>query len=314
MKALWHHTKDESRVLESTLLPNSTIVKSKYSLISLGTERLVATGMVPPALQQSMVVPYMEGSFQFPVKYGYSIVGTVVESNNFEVGTLIHSMHPHQDIFAIDAMHAVVIPKDVPAKRAILVANMETVINAVWDAQLQQGEKILVAGYGIIGAMLARICSYRYGCDVYVLEVDEHKKNLLKSFGYKDALSNNVEYETAFNCSANEVALQFCIDNVGEEGSVVELSWYGANKVNLELGGSFHSMRKKIISSQVSNIPKNKRGEWTYEKRKELAFDLLKDDFFDLLLDHEIPFYESATFFNSIRNNKPKGVGHFIKY
>ena len=51
------------------------LVRSLYSAVSEGTERLVLAGKVPPNLHQAMRVPYMEGDFSFPVKYGYSLVG-----------------------------------------------------------------------------------------------------------------------------------------------------------------------------------------------------------------------------------------------
>jgi threonine dehydrogenase-like Zn-dependent dehydrogenase len=316
MRALWHYSHEESRLLSSVSNESGfdTVVRSLYSLISLGTETLVAKGLVPENLQQSMKVPYMEGRFSFPVKYGYSLVGTVVKSDSFQPGTVIHVMHPHQDRVEIEAKHAMVVPEQIPTKRAILVANMETVVNAVWDADLQQGQHVIIAGYGIIGSMLARICSSKFGCRVSILETDERKDEAIRQAGYQNAHSEKVTYDVAFNCSANELALQFCIDHVGEECAVIELSWYGIKAINIQLGGTFHSMRKKIISSQVSQIPKRKRAEWNYDNRKHLAFDFLKDDFFDSLLDFEIPFEDSARFFNTIRTEQSKGIGHFIKY
>lgn len=316
MRALWHCSSEESRLLSGVPSESScnTVVRSLYSLISLGTESLVAKGLVPDSLQQTMKVPYMEGCFSFPVKYGYSLVGTVMKSSVFPIGTIIHVMHPHQDIISIDASHAMVVPPEIPTKRAILVANMETVINAVWDADLQKDQRVLVAGYGIIGSMLARICAATFGCSVSVLETNELKRDAIRQAGYLDAYAENASYDVAFNCTANELALQYCIDHIEEECAVIELSWYGTKAIHIQLGGTFHSMRKKIISSQVSSIPKHKRLDWNYASRKRLAFDFLKDDFFDALLDAEIPFEDSARFFNQIRTEPSKAIGHFITY
>jgi threonine dehydrogenase-like Zn-dependent dehydrogenase len=112
---------------------------------------------------------------------------------------------------------------------------METVINAVWDASLQTGQNILIAGYGTIGAMLARICQLNYSGNVFILETDETKNNYIKIHGYKHAADEEIVYDVAFNCTANENALQYCIDHVGEESAVIELSWYGNQKVSLQL-------------------------------------------------------------------------------
>jgi hypothetical protein len=315
MKALWHINNRQSIIEEvPTSLSYHTTVKSLYSLISLGTEMLVARNLVPESMHDIMKVPYMEGSLGLPVKYGYSVIGSVLNSDKLEEGSIVHVMHPHQDIFSVDSLHTTRVPTDIPPKRATLASNMETVINAVWDASLQTGQNILIAGYGTIGAMLARICQFNYSCNVLILETDESKKNYIQMHGYKHASEAVVEYDVAFNCTANENALQYCIDHVGEEAVVIELSWYGNQKVSLQLGDTFHSMRKKIISSQVSKIPKKKRDEYSYEKRKELAFEYLKDNFYDNILTNEISFDESADFFNAKRNEKPSGIGHYIKY
>jgi threonine dehydrogenase-like Zn-dependent dehydrogenase len=315
MKALWHNDNRESTIEETEFSSSyPTKIKSLYSLISLGTESLVAKGLVPENMHKIMQVPYMEGTLGLPVKYGYSVIGSVVKSDEIAAGTIVHVMHPHQDVFSIETMHATRVPIGIAPKRAALVSNMETVINAVWDANLQTGQNVLIAGYGIIGAMLARICQEKYSCHVNILETDDTKNNYIQAHGYTKATSGDIVYDVAFNCTANENALQYCIDHVGEEGLIIELSWYGTQKVCLDLGSSFHSMRKKIISSQVSKIPKNKRSEYTSAKRKNLAFDLLNDDFFDSLLTDEIPFEESADFFNKLRIEKPSGIGYYLKY
>lgn len=315
MKALWHINEKESRVLESEHVPIAdTEIESLYSLISLGTERLVANGNVPKELYTSMAVPYMEGDFSFPVKYGYSLVGRVLKSAALETGSLVHVMHPHQNSCYIHANSASVVPGNIPAKRAILVANMETAINAVWDSGITNSEMVLIAGYGIIGALLARVCKQLYNCNVYILEQEETKMENAVSHGYSVASGDQGMYDVAFNCTANENALQYCIDNIKKEAAVIELSWYGIKKVNICLGGSFHNLRKKIIASQVSAIPVHKRPEWDYAKRKSFAFEILQDGFYDLLLTNEIAFEKSPDFFNQNRQSRLPGIGYYISY
>jgi threonine dehydrogenase-like Zn-dependent dehydrogenase len=314
-KALWHLTKSKSILKEVELnISYDTIIQSSYSLISAGTEKLVATGLVPEKLHETMKVPYMEGALGLPVKYGYSVTGRIVSSGIFEKDALVHIMHPHQDLICADAKNCTLIPAFIPLKRATLVANMETVVNAIWDANLTHNNSILIAGYGTVGALLARVCKTRFNAHVDFIERNEDRINALKMHGYQLASIEKYNYDIAFNCSASNEALQYCIDHVDEEGSIIELSWYGDIKVTLSLGETFHSMRKKIISSQVSNIPKSKRAEWNYEKRKQLAFEYLKDPFFDYLITDEIPFEETPHFFERLRNDNLNGIGYCIKY
>ena len=315
MKALWHINEKESRILETKPIHFSdTTIKALYSLISVGTERLIANGNVPVELFASMAVPYMEGAFRFPVKYGYSLVGKVLESTVLKAGTLVHVMHPHQNICPVLANMATTVPANIPAKRAILVANMETAINAMWDSGITNEETVLIAGYGIIGALLARVCKQLYNCKVYILEQDETKMNKAVSHGYAISTAHPVLYDVAFNCTASENALQYCIDNIKNEAAVIELSWYGTKKVSICLGGSFHVLRKKIIASQVSAIPVSKQPEWDYAKRKSFAFKILEDEFYDKLLTNEIAFDESPEFFNLNRQSSLTGIGYYICY
>ena len=62
--ALWHLDSNRSALQETSLTEQEDdqyiTIKSLYSLISTGTENLVATGKVPKALHQVMGVPYMD--------------------------------------------------------------------------------------------------------------------------------------------------------------------------------------------------------------------------------------------------------------
>jgi len=76
MKALWHidanTTEWRSQPLSYDASKDYIHIKTNYSMISTGTERLVAIGAVPPSMYEQMTVPYMEGNFDFPIKYGYA--------------------------------------------------------------------------------------------------------------------------------------------------------------------------------------------------------------------------------------------------
>ena len=109
-------------------------VRSRYSAISRGTEALIAAGRVPESEYQRMRAPFMAGDFPFPVKYGYATVGEVEAGPAALVGRTVFALHPHQTISIVPAEAAVPVPGDCPAARAVLAANMETALNATWDA------------------------------------------------------------------------------------------------------------------------------------------------------------------------------------
>jgi threonine dehydrogenase-like Zn-dependent dehydrogenase len=45
------------------------------------------------------------------------------------------------------------LPEGVPPGRAVLAANMETALNAVWDAAAKPGERAHVVGGGVVGCL-----------------------------------------------------------------------------------------------------------------------------------------------------------------
>ncbi|NJK98832.1 MAG: zinc-binding alcohol dehydrogenase [Bacteroidales bacterium] len=226
-------------------------------------------------------------------------------------------MHPHQSLITVNQKDIFPVPGFIPAKRATLASNMETAVTAIWDSGISAGDKVLVVGFGIIGALVAMLARMIPGVEVLVLEKEHGRVLRAESFGFKVLSTNRrvgTNFDIAFNTSGSGRGLQTCIDVLGMEGKVVELSWFGSDGVNLKLGRGFHYKRKQIISSQVSNIPANKSGRWDYKRRKELVFKLLKDDGFDKLLTLEVPFKNSPEFFKKLRNDDVEDVGVVLSY
>lgn len=315
MQALFHLNEQDSRLKNLDLPPllqGQVLLRSLYSMVSLGTERLVATGQVPASTWPYMEVPYQDGDFSFPIKYGYSLVARVEKGPIQLLGKEVHLMHPHQDICIVAEEAVFPLPGDVPPARATLASNMETAVNAIWDARLKPGSRVLIVGFGMIGALLAGCLRKEPGREFFVLETDPRRKKLAESLGLK-CLSEENQFDIVFHTSATASGLQSAIDLAGFEGKVIELSWYGERSVELNLGASFHHQRKVIQSSQVSHIPTHVP-EMDFRKRKEIVFEILQDAWFDGLLEEAIPFEKLPDFFGKLRRQKLSGVSGLIRY
>ncbi len=83
--------------------PDEALIKTLWSGISRGTERLVFEGRVPASECDTMRAPFQCGAFPFPVKYGYSAVGHVEVGPHHLVGRTVFALHPHQDFFVAPA-------------------------------------------------------------------------------------------------------------------------------------------------------------------------------------------------------------------
>lgn len=317
--ALWHLSDKHSEIrqIQSVLsIQGDCDIKTLYSLVSTGTERIVACGLVPENLHQSMRVPYMEGSFSFPVKYGYSLVGEVVNGPENLKRKIVHLLHPHQDYCTVLAEDVFVVPGDVPAPRATLASNLETALNALWDSGVSAGDKVLVVGFGLIGSLVTRLLTLLPAVQVVVVEVNPNRIQSANMMGFRTAGPEELDadFDLAFHCSSQEAGLQTCVDKTGVEGKIIELSWYGNKGITLHLGGTFHSQRKSIISSQVSSIPASKQARWNFYRRKEVVFELLKNPAFDQHITTVLPFSQLPGLFEKIRKGKAEALSYGINY
>jgi 2-desacetyl-2-hydroxyethyl bacteriochlorophyllide A dehydrogenase len=319
-RALWHLSTRQSLIREGrTGRPESgeCLVQAYYSMISVGTERLVARGGVPPALYAEMAVPYMQGSFAFPLAYGYSLTGVVLDGPREWLGERVHLMHPHQTVCRVRTADLTVIPPAVPLDRAVLASNLETAVNALWDAGPLIGQEVLVVGFGLVGALVAHLLQPIPGIRVHVAEPLPARATLSRQLGH--ALLDPDEplqdhFDLVFHTSATPEGLQAGLDQLRPEGALIELSWYGQRPVSLDLGGSFHYGRKRIISSQVSHIAPAARPHWDARRRKELVFRFLEDPALDQYLGRAIPFEQSADFFNELRQSPLPDINAHLDY
>ena len=286
---------------------NNLLIRTLASGISQGTERIVAGGMVPPEIYRQMHVPYMSGDFTFPVAYGYSLVGEVKSGNGEWKGKRVHLMHPHQDFCRVNTEDVTVLPDALDVARATLLSNMETAITGYWDAQINKGENILVAGFGTIGALLACVLRIKTGNPLTVLEKIPERRKIAENMGFQTIAVPDVNgFDIVFDTTGNPELPGSAFSWLKHEGRLVLMSWYGTRKTALALGGDFHIKRLKIIASQVSEIPRRKRVKWDFKKRKKAAISMLQNPLFETLPIEQIPFAEAPAFFEKLRKYRVK--------
>ncbi len=223
-------------------------------------------------------------------------------------------MHPHQDRCVVPAADVFVVPDGIPPLRAALASNMETALNAVWDAQVSAGDRVLVVGFGIIGSLTARLLQAMPAVQVDIEELHPVRQQFARQMGFALADADDKGYDLAFHTSASSAGLQRCIDAVGFEGKVIEMSWYGDQPVTVHLGGTFHSQRKQIISAQVSHLPASRQSRWTYQRRKAVVFALLREAAFDQHITDTVRFEQLPALFDQIRQGDLSALCWGIAY
>ncbi|MGB7431518.1 MAG: zinc-binding alcohol dehydrogenase [Ahrensia sp.] len=288
-------------------------IETLFSGISRGTERLVFEGRVPVDEHETMRAPFQEGTFSFPVKYGYAAVGRVL--NGDRKGTMAFALFPHQSQFSVPAHMAFPVTEAVPAERAILAANMETAVNIIWDANVSVGDRVVVIGCGVVGALSAYLAAHIPGTQVTIVDIDPTRETLATRLGCDFATPDTIagEADVVIHATANQAGLALAISLAGVEATIVEASWYGAAETTVPLGGKFHHRRQKLISSQVGRIPARQAARWTFARRLTKALSLLVDPALDALISGETAFHEIPLHYDAILRS-PDTLCHRIRY
>ncbi|HEX5660128.1 MAG TPA: zinc-binding alcohol dehydrogenase [Polyangiales bacterium] len=283
-RALWYTGPGQAELrTESLPIPGTeqVQVQARFSAISRGTEGLVFRGQIPASEHERMRAPFQDGSFPFPVKYGYASVGQ-------SEGRDVFCLYPHQAHYVVPRAATIAVPADVPPERAVLAANMETALNAIWDASLGAGDRVCVIGAGVVGALCAYLAARHPGCEVDVIELDAARGPIVEALGAR--LRTRDEYDVVLHASGQPEGLATALSLAGFEARIVELSWYGAREVALPLGGAFHARRLQIVSSQVGHVAPARRARWTHRRRLEKALSLLADPVLDVLFGEDVAF------------------------
>lgn len=296
-EALWYVGPGRMEIRRESLGPladGKVRVRALYGAVSRGTEALVAAGRVPASEYQRMRAPFMGGAFPFPVKYGYATIGRVEAGPEALLARNIFALHPHQTQFDVPAEAAVLVPPDIPLSRAVLAANMETALNATWDAAPGPSGRIAVIGAGVIGALVGFLCARIEGAEVTLIDVNPQREALAGALGLDFAEPDQApaDCDFVFHSSATAAGLTTALNIAGDEATIVEMSWYGAGVVSVPLGGAFHSRRLKIVASQVGRIAPSHRATWTHRQRLEAAIKLTAHPHLDALLTPAVSFRE----------------------
>ncbi|MFM1815386.1 MAG: hypothetical protein RLZ98_2081 [Pseudomonadota bacterium] len=294
-RAIWYVAAGEMELRSEDLKsPGSgeVLIETLYSGVSRGTERLVLSGAVPQAEWHRMRAPFQQGDFPFPVKYGYSTTGRVLAGPDELRGREVFVLHPHQEALVVPADAAVPIPAGIPARRATLAANMETALNAIWDSGAGPGDRIIVVGAGVVGLLTAHIAAGLPGAHVTVVDPAPERETTVRALGAEWAaeLPEAGIADVVFHASATPAGLDTALSAAGFEATVVEMSWYGERRIEVGLGGAFHSQRLKLICSQVGSVSRTRRSRWNHRRRLEAALKLLHEPALDLLVGEEIAF------------------------
>ncbi|MDX1715143.1 MAG: zinc-binding alcohol dehydrogenase [Halomonas venusta] len=295
---------------------NEVRVRALYSGVSRGTESLVFNARVPQSEYLRMRAPFQAGEFPTPVKYGYCNVGYVEQGPDHLLNKTVFCLFPHQDYYVVPVDAVLALPDDVPAYRAVLTANMETAINGVWDANPMLGERVCVVGAGVVGVLVAYLCAQIPGVEVRLIDINPEREALATHLGIAFCTPEQApsDQDCVIHASGQPDGLKLAMSLLGNEGRVIEMSWFGEGDVSLPLGGAFHSQRLTLRASQVGQLPAQLQPRWNYRRRLALALRLLIDPRLDELISGESDFADFPTLAPALFGPDSTALCHRIRY
>lgn len=287
-RTLYFISPKQVEIRETNLPPlqaDEVLVKTVCSAISAGTEMLVYRGQFPQLADSHDA---FSTDLKYPLAYGYACVGRVIEvgknvSREWE-DRLVFSFQPHTSTFIALPSSLIQIPASLSPETACFLPNMETAVNLVQDGAPILGERVVVLGQGIIGLLTASLLSEFPIESLVTVDQFELRRNALPARHLTFGISQKEDIRThlphgadlTYELSGSPIALNDAIEFTAFSGRIVIGSWYGEKRAPIDLGGSFHRSRIKLISSQVSTISPELSGRWDKSRRFEVSWKALE--------------------------------------
>ena len=319
------------------LQPGEVLVHSLYSAISAGSEMLVYQGQVPIDMALDTGLDALkQKQASFPLQYGYAAVGRIEQAGTQVdpswIGKPVFAFQPHASHFITTPSQLVVLPDQINPLAAVFLANTETAVNLVLDGNPQLGEKVIVLGQGIVGLLVSAVLARFPLGGLYALDRIAERRSRAITLGANmacdpgstselAALKKTLSRESAgggadlvYELTGTPAALNLAIDLSGYSGRIVIGSWYGTRSADLQLGGSFHRNRIRIISSQVSTIAPELTGRWDKTRRFETAWEMIRKIRPESLVTHRIPFASAAEAYQLLDRSPDQALQVILEY
>lgn len=274
--------------IRETILPSlkddEVLVETICSAISAGTEMLVYRNQFPHLKDAHDAV---SSDLNYPLAYGYACVGKIREIgkdvNREWENRLVFSFQSHTSHCIAKPENLFPIPYSLTPETACFFPNMETAVNLIQDGAPILGERVLVLGQGVVGLLTASLLNEFPLESLVVVDNYDLRRKALQVTGQrskvKGLLIDDLQpttFDLVYELTGSPTALNDAIGLTTFSGRVVIGSWYGQKQDVINLGGSFHRSRIKLISSQVSTIMPELSGRWNKARRYQVTWEALE--------------------------------------
>jgi threonine dehydrogenase-like Zn-dependent dehydrogenase len=288
----------------------------------------VYRGQVSPEIELGLET--CRGSFSFPVKYAYQVVGKVLAAGKdvpFHEGDLVFARHPHQDLFTMRYNPDLIfrLPPDMDPEVAVFANLADVAYNALLDVPVRIGDAVVVFGQGVVGLFCAVFARKTAG-HLIVADPVEERRNRGVEFGADQAVhpddavraiheaTDGRGADIAIEVSGAPPALQQAINVTGQEGTILTVSYYGSRPVTLTLSPEFHFRRHRIVSSQVSSVGSGLQPRWTFARRMENVLSLLAQIPVKSMISHHFDLKDAPKAYELLDTKPGDSLGMVLRY
>ena len=284
---------------------------------------LVYRGQIRP--DQPTGVTTVEGSFGFPIKYGYQVVGRVVEAGpgvTSRPGETVFARHPHQTLFTMPEGGGLVtpVPPEVDETSAAFANLLDTSLNCLFDVPVRFGDVVVVFGLGIVGLFCAQLAARISDAVIGVDPVGERRaRAMAQGVPYTASAEDALELvrelsqgrlaDICIEASGTSAGLQSAILATGQEGTIGVVAFYGTKSLEITPGDAFHVRRQRIVSSQVVQVGSGLQPRWDRARRFATAMRLAPSMDAGALVTHRLPLDEAPGAYALIDAGDPKSFG-----
>jgi 2-desacetyl-2-hydroxyethyl bacteriochlorophyllide A dehydrogenase len=308
--------------------PGEVTVAGTCSVISPGTEMLVYRGQVRP--DQPTGVVTVEGSFGFPIKYGYQVVGRVIEVGEgvgIAAGELVFARHPHQTLFTAPVGGGIVtvIPPEVDPLSASLANLLDTSMNCLFDVPVRFGDVVAVYGLGLVGLFCAQLAARTSNSVIGIDPVESRRQRAAsRGLGHTTTpeeapaliaeLSEGRLADISIEASGTQAGLQAAILGTGMEGTIGVVAFYGQKHLDLVLSDAFHFRRQKLVSSNVVNVSGSLSHRWNRDRRFTVALGMTTQMDIPSLITHRFSLEKAADAYALVDAGDPGTLGVLLDH
>lgn len=233
MKQIIQDLKNGNTILEEVPVPlvkkGHILIKTKASLVSLGTEKMLVefgkSNLISKAKQQpdkvkqvldkiktDGLVPTLEAVFKKldePLPLGYCNAGEVIAVgegvSNFKIGDKVASNGNHAEVVCIPFNLCAKIPENVSYDEGSFAVIGSIALQGLRLVNPTFGETVVVIGLGLIGLIESQLLIAN-GCNVIGFDFDPEKVKLAEKYGVKAfAVTDPKEQDNIVKNLTNEV-------------------------------------------------------------------------------------------------------------